>query len=182
MQGMYPLERPYAHVYNLLKDIADSSPVIEGTKFSLVKARPEHVYGLNLRAEQSGSLDLTDYDYLVRVSAWYELLTPMNYSLFYGEDLIMVMNILSTSEGVAEICFLTDDNLRKLSIPAKRVFMSLMRQAIDTIPFHRVQAKVDATFKAGQRFVEYLGLEKEGILRQYGRDRVDHIMYSIIKE
>jgi hypothetical protein len=182
MQGIYPLERPFAHVYNLLKDIADSSPSIEGVKFSLVKSKPEHAFGLDLRPEQAGSLDLSDYDYLVRVSAWYEILTPMNYSLFFGEDLIMLMNIMPTSDGVAEICFLTDNNLRKLSIPAKRTFMSLMKQAIDIIPFHRVQAKVDSNFKMGQRFVEHLGLEKEGVLRSYGKDRVDHIMYSIIKE
>ena len=44
----------------------------------------------------------------------------------------------------------------------------------------RVQTAVRSNFKQGLRFATWLGLEDEGIMKQYGFDRTDHNRYARI--
>jgi hypothetical protein len=45
----------------------------------------------------------------------------------------------------------------------------------------RVQATVENT-PENTRFVEWLGFEKEGILRKWGVNQEDHVSYSIVRD
>lgn len=47
--------------------------------------------------------------------------------------------------------------------------------------FVRVQATTHRQFERGRRFLEWLGFEREGVLRNYGPDGSDHIIYARIK-
>ena len=42
----------------------------------------------------------------------------------------------------------------------------------------RVQSAIRKDFKEGQRFAEWLGLEKEGLMRKWGFDGSDQYMYA----
>jgi len=44
----------------------------------------------------------------------------------------------------------------------------------------RVQTAVRSNFKQGLRFATWLGLEDEGVMKQYGFDRTDHNRYARI--
>ena len=43
---------------------------------------------------------------------------------------------------------------------------------------HRLQATVRDDFDVAKRFIEFLGFKREGLLKNFGPDRCDHIMYS----
>ncbi len=44
----------------------------------------------------------------------------------------------------------------------------------------RVQTAIRKDFKEGQRFAEWLGLEKEGLMKKFGFDGTDQYMYARI--
>lgn len=68
----------------------------------------------------------------------------------------------------------------------KRIFIQIVRKHLedmtDKFAFTRVQATAKADFPKAQRFLEFLGFEREGLLRKYGVDGSDHILYAKIKE
>lgn len=47
--------------------------------------------------------------------------------------------------------------------------------------FDRVQAAVKADFKKAVRLAEVVGLKQEGVLRKFGPDGADYIMYGRVK-
>jgi hypothetical protein len=48
--------------------------------------------------------------------------------------------------------------------------------------FHRVEAHVKTDFAEAHRMVRLLGMEFEGIMRQYGPDREDYALYARVKD
>ena len=63
-------------------------------------------------------------------------------------------------------------------------FMKIHREVkrhLDEAPFRRIEATVDAKFKAGHRWMNMLGFELEGYLRNYRPDGGDQVMYARIK-
>lgn len=56
-----------------------------------------------------------------------------------------------------------------------------IKNSLLEIPSLRIEAYTETDFPQAQRFLEYLGFEKEGILRRQGIDTRDNIVYSIIR-
>ncbi len=67
----------------------------------------------------------------------------------------------------------------------KKMFVKLIRsnleQMTEKFNFRRVQATARADLPKAQRFLEFLGFEREGLLKKYGPDGSDHILYAKIK-
>lgn len=58
-----------------------------------------------------------------------------------------------------------------------------VRQVIESIPdVRRFQMTVRADFEQGNRWARMLGCESEGILRSYGKNGEDHVMYARLFE
>jgi hypothetical protein len=66
----------------------------------------------------------------------------------------------------------------------KRFFQihNAVNRYINALPFRRVEAIVEVDFAEGNRWMPLLKFEREGILRAYGVDGKDMVMYSKIKE
>tara|TARA_B100000470_G_scaffold200007_1_gene171383 strand:- start:172 stop:639 length:468 start_codon:yes stop_codon:yes gene_type:complete len=67
----------------------------------------------------------------------------------------------------------------------KRMFVKLIRENMermgDEFAFRRIQATARADAPKARRFLEFLGFEREGLLRAYGPDGADHILFAKIR-
>ena len=64
----------------------------------------------------------------------------------------------------------------------RKTFVRLVRDGIDRMnaehQFRRIQATARADAASAQRFLEFLGFEREGCLRAYGPDGADHFLFA----
>ncbi len=74
-------------------------------------------------------------------------------------------------------CIFSDKFRTVFKTAVKRI-----RKAVNECQYNRIQAVTEIDFPEGQRLLEFLGFEKEGVLRKQGFDKRDNIMYSIIKD
>ena len=52
---------------------------------------------------------------------------------------------------------------------------------IETLNLDRIHSTVPATWPPGIRFLEWIGMEKESLMRKFGPGRIDQFMYARVK-
>lgn len=88
--------------------------------------------------------------------------------------------VIAFWEGVGEAWFILSDNMDL----AKFTICTTVKKYLDILldgPFVRIQATIKADDEKSIRFVEWLGFEREGLLRKYGIERADYYLYSRIE-
>ena len=102
------------------------------------------------------------------------------FSLLTNGHLIASGGIYPIWPGFGEAWFLSSD----MVVKHKRPVIVQLKKHIDALSkeheYHRIQATAREDFTVGQRFLEFLGFEREGLLRNYGPDKSDHYMYARI--
>ena len=174
------IEKPYEHLITVWEEILEKAGEVDGHKLTIRQALPHDAFILDIREEQKDTFDNKDLDYLIRMHAWLNQLTPMNYTVFHGDKILMMITVLVVLPGVAEISFLTDNNFVNASKPVKVSMIKAFHAALRELPFRRLQAKVKEGFTIGTTFVEKLGFEPEGVLKNYGPTD-NYIGYGLIK-
>jgi RimJ/RimL family protein N-acetyltransferase len=99
-------------------------------------------------------------------------------SLFYNDEFLGCAGIKQLWKGVGEAWFfMAPEAMKHSRAIARLVFKQLksMRQ------YHRIQATVEADFKEGIRFMEFLGFKIEGLLEKYTADAKDSLMFAITR-
>jgi hypothetical protein len=168
--------RPYAHLIKVFEDILGEI----SKDLHIRTALAEDVMMLDVRDEQKDTFNLKDPDTIIRTHAWIMQLTPMNYSIFHKDELLLMLTIMPLMSGSAEISFLVDKNFVNASKLVKMQMIKAFNKGLYELPFRRIEAKVKDTFEVGRTFVEKLGMSQEGVLRKFGPEN-DYILYSLIK-
>lgn len=105
---------------------------------------------------------------------------PHAYTLLDGDNPLICAGAVKLWEGRAYIwSFLSTD-----FTPRKFVAMhTFAKDWIATLPFERLEAAVEDSFKAGHRWVEVLGFVREtpGVMRKFMSGR-DFVLYARVKE
>ena len=83
-------------------------------------------------------------------------------------------------DNVAEGWVMATNDVWKYSIIMARHFRKKTDVLIETSKIKRLQTTVKANFTLGQRFAEWLGFEKEGLMKYYGPDGSDYFRYARI--
>lgn len=182
MHNNYSWERPYGHMFEVFKEIFEDAGQVRGKSFSVELVEVPHAQELQIREEQKETFDNTNLDNLMRLHAYLNIMTPMNYTLRWGPDIMLIASVFPQTESVCEISFLVDKKFVESPLAVRLAVIKAFKRCIDSLPFYRKQAKVKSTFEIGQRFVESMGLTKEGIMRKFGPDRADYIMYALVQE
>ena len=66
--------------------------------------------------------------------------------------------------------------------PHMSALVWVMKDFLERVPFHRLEAAVDVDFRNGHRLMRALGFQREGVMRKYTVDKRDHVLYSIVKD
>ena len=96
---------------------------------------------------------------------------------------ILVGGISVLWRGVGE-AFIYASDLEKLGGPEKLFVLRNVKDYFHNARFdaglHRIQAHVNVRYEKFINFVEWLGFEKEGIMRKYGVDGSDYYSYFLV--
>jgi len=105
-----------------------------------------------------------------------------SFTLCDQNRIIAICGVITIHQGVGEIWLILEDNKSgntfKIARSLKRLTDSIFRQSY----FHRFQSRASADNKVENRFLRFLGFEKEGILKQFGLNREDYFVYGRVKK
>jgi hypothetical protein len=90
--------------------------------------------------------------------------------------------ITASTPGVGFCWAIFDADLIK-SVPPSWIYREAKKGIIGAMQngFHRLQADCQINNPVFENFILNLGFKREGIMRKYGPDKVDHILFSIVE-
>ena len=103
---------------------------------------------------------------------------PNQFAAVYGDDVVCIFGAIKQWEGRWQIWSVMGEN-------SGRWMFQLTKMAwkfIDLLEGHRVEATVEADFKAGHRWMRMLGFAREAVLLQYLPDGGDVVQYVQLRE
>jgi hypothetical protein len=174
----FDIEKPYGHILHVWKELVDKVPAVKGAKFTIRESTPEDLMTINVRREQTDTFESKPLDFCIRAHAWANLLSPMNYTILHGEDKLLMVTVMPVSVGIAEISFLTDQAFVDSPLAIRLRMLKIFKEGLEELPFRRLQAKVRCDFQIGVNFVQYLGFEQEGVLKEFGPQGHDYIIFG----
>lgn len=80
--------------------------------------------------------------------------------------------------GVAEGWFLGGWRLHENVLSSIRVIRRELKLMVDENKIHRLQCVVRTDWPEAQRFIEFLGWEKEGLMKKYTTEKIDYYRYA----
>lgn len=76
-------------------------------------------------------------------------------------------------DGVVELLAITDKKIKKKAIPFAKVMKEWMDHEVKFNNMRRVQTTLRATYPEGSKWLSFLGMEQEGVMRKFCPDKVD---------
>ena len=106
----------------------------------------------------------------------------LSFTLLADNNIVLCGGITPLWDGVAEGWVIASKRIYEHKIKS----VSAIKKRLDLLCINnkiwRVQTSVKEDFKVGVRFAEWLGLEKEGLMRMYGPDKTNYIRMANIYE
>lgn len=106
----------------------------------------------------------------------------LSFTLLADNNIVLCGGITPLWDGVAEGWVIASKRIYEHKIKS----VSAIKKRLDLLCINnkiwRVQTSVKEDFKVGVRFAEWLGLEKEGLMRMYGPDKTNYIRMAKIYE
>lgn len=137
------------------------------------------------RSQHADRMILAEREAAAR-SLWRDPAIPLR---LYGEGgfalsavaegrIVAAGGLLVLRPGVAEAWLLRSVEMPRHGIALARSVAREIGAAAATLDLHRVQATVPLDDPRARRFAEWLGFVPEGVMRRYGADTSDHILYA----
>ncbi len=131
--------------------------------------KPDYLIGTKIEAELN-SANLISIEKFARTAIDEEGLPVFSIGLFPHR------------QGVFDVWLVTTDRMKDHTISIIRDVRAWMVEMVETHGIHRLQAFVDPNFPDGERFVAHYGFEREGLLRAYGANREDFVLFARVFE
>ena len=93
-----------------------------------------------------------------------------------------IFGFVNTSPGVYELWAEASDTVRGHGFAVIRLVNQIIELAFKNLEMHRLQATCRADREEYTRFMEIMGFEREGVLRQVTPNRKDLILYSMVRD
>jgi len=100
------------------------------------------------------------------------------YTYMEGGKVAGIIVGVPVTKGVLEICALLSEEITKHPIKFVKSCKILLDTVTDALRLHRLQCVCRADFPTAARFIEFMGFEKEGVLKKAAMDRSDLIMFG----
>ena len=102
------------------------------------------------------------------------------YTLFVNKKPIVAGGIIILWQGVAEGWVMASQNIFEMKFLAAKSMKELTEEMCKKNKIIRLQTSVKSEFKQGVRFATWLGMEIEGLKKQYGPDGSDYYQLARI--
>lgn len=138
----------------------------------VVPAEPKHVYAIKPRAVFTKNPEVIDYVlYACKISHPVAVISPQ-------EEVLAILGLQIFWPGVGEIWGYTSVLIDKYPILFYKTCQKLMKDLVKKNQFRRLQVTVNASYNQGTRFVERFGFKPEAMMRKYGPDGEDHVLFG----
>ena len=138
-----------------------------------------------IHADQIVSYGMNDK--LMEIDAGYKDNRLFNYTksengftMFIDSKPVFAIGIVLLWDGVAEGWVLANQNVYEIKYLAAKTMKELTEEMCQRNKIKRLQTSVKAEFKLGLRFATWLGLEIEGLKKNYGPDGSDYYQLARI--
>ena len=98
----------------------------------------------------------------------------LSYTLLFNNNPVIAGGIIPIWDGVAEGWVMSSKRVFEHKIRAASAVKKRLDYLCINNNIRRLQTSVKEEFKTGVRFAEWLGLEKEGLMRKYGLDGTNY--------
>jgi len=102
------------------------------------------------------------------------------YTLFIDNKPIVAGGIIVIWKGVAEGWVMANQNIYDVKLLACKEIKKRTDLLCEKNKIKRLQTSVKASFTTGVRFASWLGLKKEGLMKNYGPDGSDYLRMAKI--
>ena len=102
------------------------------------------------------------------------------YTLFVNDKPIVAGGIIVIWQGVAEGWVMANRNIYDVKFLAAKEIKNRTDILCEKNKIKRLQTSVKASFTTGVRFASWLGLKKEGLMKNYGPDGSDYLRMAKI--
>lgn len=102
------------------------------------------------------------------------------FTLMSGGVPICSGGIATLWDGVGEAWMLISKHVQRHPVSVYRSVLNGMNDIIEKQGLHRIQAVVKEDDRTSVRWIERLRFVREGILRQFGPDKADYVIYGRI--
>jgi len=99
-------------------------------------------------------------------------------TIYKGATILAILYGTSLFPGVMQLSAILTEDIYKYPVSFIKFIRKLLEQQNKKSGIHRLQFEVKASYIAGQKFAESLGFVKEGIMRKFGSDQSDYILYA----
>lgn len=97
-----------------------------------------------------------------------------------AKETVAMMGILPCWPGVSEGWLLAAESIKKHRFFCVRMIKNFIQLNMTQLKINRLQCSVNAVSADNQRFVEWLGFEREGLMRKYGPGGTDFYRYAVV--
>lgn len=156
----------------------------------IVQFEPWHLKYVSLRPEQQELIDslaeywgdIEAYGTCFVAAAGNDCGEPCAWTVLDAGNPILCGGIYELNKAVGEAWTLVSTDFIDADLRVIIEVVRYIKDVLDRVDYTRVQSNTEVSFKEGQRFLEMLGFEKEGIARKYTPTGEDSVLYAKIKE
>lgn len=147
---------------------------MEIKRINVVPFQLEHLEVIKLRA-----FELHRKEYIERFRKGYQ--EGPAYSALDVDDLIWCGGVVILWQGVGEAWILCSNCINHYIKELYHYTKAYLDVIIAEYNLHRVHASVLSEYRAGYRFLERMGFEREGLMHKYDWQGSDYYLYARIK-
>jgi len=141
----------------------------------VIQYKKEHAYSIFQNNMRERELGITkDFD---EFATGWEVSGPA-YTIIIDGSIVFCGGVILTGWNRGEAWTLMSDLFYKYPKSCYKICKNQLNEVIKEHGLKRVQAVIDVDFEDGVRFAEHLGFEKEGILKSYGPEGEDMLMFG----
>lgn len=103
-------------------------------------------------------------------------------SVFSGGILVGCAGVYQIHPGVGQTwMLLSKDRAKMFPVSIMKAVKEGISASFNSMKLHRVQSLVNSELESAVLFIESLGFVREGLLWEYGPDKKDYYMYSLLR-
>ena len=104
------------------------------------------------------------------------------FTLIDNGHLVVSGGIIPIWERMGEAWLIPSDQIPKYKLKIIKTLRDHISSITEEDGLRRLQATVRTDYEVAVRFIEFMGFKREGLMKNYGPDGVDHFMYARIPE
>lgn len=103
-------------------------------------------------------------------------------TLLANKKAVLSTGIIPIWDGVGEAWLLSGNEVPSYPITIARAIYECFYQWVDAKDLWRVHANVRAEWKTAVRFVKFMGMKEEGLMRKFGPEQADYLRFAWVRE